>query len=143
MHAGIVKEDIKHKVQEACELAKKNRQQCSHIDTVLFLDEANTTEAIGLVKEIMCDHSMEGQPLQAIEGLKIIAACNPYRKYVLFLHVYCFIILKTPQGTHSFYSHIGKKLFEETSLTVFKMTCYIYIKIKCILFFIKLQFLML
>ena len=48
--------------------------------TVLFLDEANTTEAIGLVKEILCDHRMMGKPLDQHSGLKIIAACNPYRK---------------------------------------------------------------
>jgi hypothetical protein len=28
------------------------------MDTVLFFDEANTTEAIGVIKEIMCDKSL-------------------------------------------------------------------------------------
>ena len=31
--------------------------------TVLFFDEANTTEAIGLIKEIMCDGTCNGKPL--------------------------------------------------------------------------------
>ena len=48
--------------------------------TVLFFDEANTTEAIGLIKEIMCDKSMEGKKLKLCENLKMVAACNPYRK---------------------------------------------------------------
>jgi len=48
--------------------------------TVLFFDEANTTEAIGLIKEIMCDKSIAGKPLKLCENLKMIAACNPYRK---------------------------------------------------------------
>ena len=48
--------------------------------TVLFFDEANTTEAIGLIKEIMCDKTMEGQKLELCQNLKIVAACNPYRK---------------------------------------------------------------
>jgi len=52
------------------------------VDTVLFFDEANTTEAIGLIKEIICDKRMKGKPLLSADGLKVIAACNPYRKYV-------------------------------------------------------------
>lgn len=45
------------------------------------MDEANTTEAIGLVKEILCDGRIKGAPLRANSGLKIIAACNPYRRH--------------------------------------------------------------
>ncbi|KAF6025992.1 Rnf213 [Bugula neritina] len=51
------------------------------IYTILFLDEANTTEAIGLVKEILCDGSMRGKPLDKSSQLKVVAACNPYRKH--------------------------------------------------------------
>ncbi|XP_067940325.1 E3 ubiquitin-protein ligase RNF213-like [Watersipora subatra] len=50
------------------------------IYTVLFLDEVNTTEAIGLVKEIICDRRMNGVPLPHDSSLKIVAACNPYRR---------------------------------------------------------------
>ena len=59
------------------------------IYTILFLDEANTTEAIGLVKEILCDGRMRGEPLDTKSGLKIVAACNPYRRYTtsFLLHV--------------------------------------------------------
>ncbi|CAC5422253.1 RNF213 [Mytilus coruscus] len=49
--------------------------------TVLFFDEANTTEAIGVIKEIMCDKSLGGKPIHIHEQLKIVAACNPYRKH--------------------------------------------------------------
>lgn len=48
---------------------------------ILFLDEANTTEAIGLIKEIMCDLTCQGRPVDFSKGLKIIAAVNPYRKH--------------------------------------------------------------
>ena len=48
---------------------------------ILFYDEANTTEAIGLIKEIMCDLTCNGQPIEFKYGLKIIAACNPYKKH--------------------------------------------------------------
>ncbi|CAC5418278.1 RNF213 [Mytilus coruscus] len=43
--------------------------------------ETNTTEAIGVIKEIMCDRSLEGKPIKLHEKLKIVAACNPYRKH--------------------------------------------------------------
>ena len=49
-----------------------------NLDTVLFFDEANTTEAIGLIKEIMCDRRIHGRPIS--DDIKFIAACNPYRK---------------------------------------------------------------
>ena len=49
--------------------------------TVLFLDEANTTEAIGLIKEIMIDGRLNGKQLHFDRyGIDVIAACNPYRK---------------------------------------------------------------
>ena len=54
------------------------------IYTMLFFDEANTTDAIGLIKEILCDRRMRGVPLQEDTGLKIIAACNPYKRYYTF-----------------------------------------------------------
>ena len=50
------------------------------MDTVVFFDEANTTDAIGLIKEIMCDRRIHGKSVSA--DLKFIAACNPYRKLV-------------------------------------------------------------
>ena len=51
------------------------------MDTVVFFDEANTTDAIGLIKEIMCDRRIHGKTVS--EDLKFIAACNPYRKLVI------------------------------------------------------------
>ena len=67
---------------KAMEIAEKNIKKFGpNVYTVLFFDEANTTEAIGLIKEIMCDSSMEGEPLELSPSLKIVAACNPYRKY--------------------------------------------------------------
>ncbi len=51
-----------------------------NVDTVVFFDEANTTDAIGLIKEILCDRRLHGRPVS--EYLKFIAACNPYRRCV-------------------------------------------------------------
>jgi hypothetical protein len=44
------------------------------------MDEANTTEAIGSIKEILCDRHFSGKVIPSDAGLSIVAACNPYRK---------------------------------------------------------------
>ena len=91
VHGGTTADDIIRKVHKAEKLARANAEINGHMYTVLFFDEANTTEAIGLIKEIMCDGTMDGQPLQLSDKLKIVAACNPYRKYV---HVQFYFCLK-------------------------------------------------
>ncbi|XP_043958780.1 E3 ubiquitin-protein ligase rnf213-beta isoform X1 [Gambusia affinis] len=80
VHGGTTAEMIYRKVREAEVLAHKNQQQ-HNLDTILFFDEANTTEAIFAIKEILCDQTIKGEPLRPESGLKIIAACNPYRKH--------------------------------------------------------------
>ncbi|XP_052765375.1 E3 ubiquitin-protein ligase rnf213-alpha-like isoform X1 [Mya arenaria] len=81
VHGGTTHADIANKVEKADQLARKNAKQDHTIDTVLFFDEANTTEAIGLLKEIMCDRSLHGKRLDLSPNLKIVAACNPYRRH--------------------------------------------------------------
>ena len=68
------------KVREAEELALRNGSEFPDTQTVLFFDEANTTDAIGMIKEIMCDQTLQGKILPGMKRLKLIAACNPYRK---------------------------------------------------------------
>ncbi|XP_060108019.1 E3 ubiquitin-protein ligase RNF213-like [Heteronotia binoei] len=80
VHGGTTADAIYNKVREAEQLAIKNKQLCL-FDTILFFDEANTTAAVNSIKEILCDHTVEGQPLTHSSGLQIIAACNPYRKH--------------------------------------------------------------
>ena len=70
-------------MQNAEEKAEENRAK--NLSTVIFFDEANTTESIGLIKEIMCDRRLCGKPVS--QDLKFIAACNPYRRFVSI--VYC------------------------------------------------------
>ncbi|XP_060084373.1 E3 ubiquitin-protein ligase rnf213-alpha-like [Ylistrum balloti] len=82
VHGGTRTKDIIKKVKEAEKIARENADTYGHhIQTVLFFDEANTTEAIGLIKEIMCDRTIGGNQLKLCRSLKIIAACNPYRKH--------------------------------------------------------------
>ncbi|KAM6896925.1 E3 ubiquitin-protein ligase rnf213-beta [Xenentodon cancila] len=80
VHGGTTAQMIYRKVREAEALAALNRQM-HKLDTILFFDEANTTEAIFAIKEILCDRTVKGEPLKLESGLKIIAACNPYRKH--------------------------------------------------------------
>ncbi|XP_072028224.1 E3 ubiquitin-protein ligase rnf213-alpha-like [Amphiura filiformis] len=81
VHGGTTAKDILKKVKGAEEKARRNKQEFG-VDTVLFFDEANTTEAIGLIKEIMCDGRSNGEHINMADGaLKIVAACNPYRRH--------------------------------------------------------------
>ncbi|XP_072028880.1 E3 ubiquitin-protein ligase RNF213-like [Amphiura filiformis] len=80
IHGGTTMDDIIKEVEKAEEIALSNQEK--KINTVLFLDEANTTEAVGLIKEIMCDERIQGRPIETAGGyLNIIAACNPYRRH--------------------------------------------------------------
>lgn len=91
IHGGITADDIEAKVREAerqscvnknkmldCQIGVGENQLAS---AILFFDEANTTESIGLIKEIMCDRTCRGRPVVFSHGLKIIAAVNPYRRH--------------------------------------------------------------
>ena len=80
VHGGTTETDVMRKVEEAEKLAERNYLE-HKIDTVLFFDEANTSPAIGLIKEIMCDKRMYGRHIRTDIGLQFIAACNPYRKH--------------------------------------------------------------
>jgi hypothetical protein len=77
VHGGTTEGDIVEFITQAEDEAVKNVKEC--MDTVVFFDEANTTDAIGLIKEIMCDRRINGRPVS--DDLKFIAACNPYKKY--------------------------------------------------------------
>ena len=69
----------------------------------MFFDEANTTENIGLIKEIMCDRRLKGRQIN--DRVKFIAACNPYKKLVVkicihsYMHTaldyFCYITINT------------------------------------------------
>ncbi|XP_036924176.1 E3 ubiquitin-protein ligase RNF213 isoform X2 [Sturnira hondurensis] len=80
VHGGTTADMIYARVREAESLAVVNKQE-HQLDTVLFFDEANTTEAISCIKEALCDRTVDGRRLAEGSGLHIIAACNPYRKH--------------------------------------------------------------
>ncbi|XP_030005629.1 E3 ubiquitin-protein ligase rnf213-alpha-like [Sphaeramia orbicularis] len=80
VHGGTTPNIIHTRVREAEKNASANKQEYK-FDTVLFFDEANTTEAISSIKEVLCDQTVNGESLTPDCGLQIIAACNPYRKH--------------------------------------------------------------
>lgn len=80
VHGGTTSEMIYTKVREAEDIASINKADYG-FDSVLFFDEANTTEAISSIKEVLCDKTVKGETLTPHSGLQIIAACNPYRKH--------------------------------------------------------------
>ena len=89
VHGGTTKSDIEKAVRKAEVLASKEALGYANEDknttkevfgTVLFFDEANTTEHINLIKEIVCDRSMHGNKLH--DDLRMVAACNPYRRLI-------------------------------------------------------------
>ena len=79
VHGGVTEEDVIKFMTIAEGEARKNKE--NGLDTVVFFDEANTTDAIGLIKEIMCDRRIHGRPV--FEHINFIAACNPYRRFAL------------------------------------------------------------
>lgn len=80
VNGGTTIQGIQKKVEEAQELAKTNIKK--QLDTLLFFDEANTTEAIHAIKEIICDKTLNGKNFDCKScRIKIIASCNPYKKH--------------------------------------------------------------
>ncbi|XP_046860852.1 E3 ubiquitin-protein ligase rnf213-alpha-like [Xenia sp. Carnegie-2017] len=80
VHGGTSYDEIEKKVAEAEILASCNQK--INVDTILFFDEANTTDAIDLIKEIMVDRRVKGRYIDPkLTSLHFIAACNPYRKH--------------------------------------------------------------
>ncbi|KAM9258624.1 E3 ubiquitin-protein ligase rnf213-alpha-like [Morus bassanus] len=79
VHGGTTSKTIQEKVRQAMELAHANEKE-HNIDTVLFFDEANTSEAVFAIKEVLCDHSVNGKQIST-DRLKVVAACNPYKRH--------------------------------------------------------------
>ncbi|XP_055559911.1 E3 ubiquitin-protein ligase rnf213-alpha-like isoform X6 [Falco cherrug] len=79
VHGGTTSKNIQEKVRQAMELALTNEKE-HNVDTVLFFDEANTSEAIFAIKEVLCDRSVNGMRIST-DRLKVVAACNPYKRH--------------------------------------------------------------
>ena len=63
------------RLKELGELLDSSRHRQATI--CMFFDEINTSSCMGVFKELLIDHSIDGQPLP--DNLVIVAACNPAR----------------------------------------------------------------
>lgn len=74
IHGGIEENDVIHFTLAVIEKAKANPLNKYWI----FYDEINTTDCMGLFKEIQCDRTIHG--IELPQNISIISACNPYMK---------------------------------------------------------------
>ncbi|XP_004363423.1 hypothetical protein CAOG_03695 [Capsaspora owczarzaki ATCC 30864] len=81
VHGGISEADIIAAVERAEAIAEYRCSRGDERDTVLFLDEVNTCNHLGLIKELLCDGRIAGRSINSNLRLRIVAACNPYRRH--------------------------------------------------------------
>ena len=79
MHGGVTSAIISDKIAEAEEQAIINKAVDDKFETIVFFDEANATSEIDLIREIMCNHTINGRRINS--SIRFIAAVNPYRKH--------------------------------------------------------------
>ena len=75
IHAGITDEQIVNFIERVTnEVIEEKRQDEL---TWIFFDEINTCNSLGLITEIMCNHSYLGKKIN--DNFVFLGACNPYR----------------------------------------------------------------
>ncbi|KAF0977943.1 hypothetical protein FDP41_003265 [Naegleria fowleri] len=79
MHSGITADQIRKEIHEILEKKRKCLEQgIPDLITVVFIDELNTTSCMGMIKELMIDHSLDGVKLP--KSIFFIGAINPKNK---------------------------------------------------------------
>uniref|UniRef100_A0A0G4FFV2 CBM20 domain-containing protein n=1 Tax=Chromera velia CCMP2878 TaxID=1169474 RepID=A0A0G4FFV2_9ALVE len=106
IHGGTKVDDVRLVVEIAEQRAEENWREWQIEETTVFFDEVNASDeaVVGLVKEILCDGTVDGRPIRGgvcewqyrdggrsaacgggnrIPGslLFFVAACNPYRRH--------------------------------------------------------------
>ncbi|ETN98579.1 hypothetical protein RFI_38913, partial [Reticulomyxa filosa] len=74
VHGGFTRTDIRQIVRDCTE--QFNMQGLKEM--WIFLDEINTSPDLGWFKELICNHTIDG--INIPKAVKIIGACNPYRR---------------------------------------------------------------
>ena len=77
IYSGLDFIDIDDFLKDNKLYADLNNSNENRMNTILFLDEINTTNCINLLCELFVEHSFLGRRLKP--NVFIIAACNPYR----------------------------------------------------------------
>ena len=75
IHAGTTDQKIISFIEEVNEKVKKEGDE--NKITWIFFDEINTCNSLGLITEIMCNHTYLGKKIN--ENFVFLGACNPYR----------------------------------------------------------------
>ncbi|PAA90242.1 hypothetical protein BOX15_Mlig007869g1 [Macrostomum lignano] len=80
-HAGVEQEEIVKRIRSASGIAKEKYKEFVYSNACdgvvwVFLDEINTCEHLGLLKEAICHKKLLGERLPP--NLRLMAACNPY-----------------------------------------------------------------
>ena len=75
IHAGTTDEKIVSFLEEVNKKVAKDKAE--NEITWIFFDEINTCNSLGLITEIMCNHTYLGKKLN--ENYVFLGACNPYR----------------------------------------------------------------
>ena len=78
IHAGITNEIIMEHMQHFIKKSQELIGQGPDKRLWVFLDEFNTTPNIGLLKEIICERTLLGEPLPG--NMVFLGACNPQRR---------------------------------------------------------------
>ena len=73
IHAGTTDKDIVEFIENVLEKEKNGKNELIWV----FLDEINTCNSLGLITEIICNHTYLGKKID--ERFIFLAACNPYR----------------------------------------------------------------
>ena len=76
IHAGITDEEIVSFIDKITQEVKEKGKE--NVKIWVFLDEINTCNSLGLITEIICNHTYLGKKIN--DNFIFIAACNPYRK---------------------------------------------------------------
>eukprot|EP00978_Attheya_sp_CCMP212_P019243 scaffold53665_cov59-Attheya_sp.AAC.6 len=76
VHAALTEGQVLSKFEDIRRIARKLRH--TNAVVVVFLDEINTSSIMGLFKEIVIDHFICGDALEA--NIVVVSACNPARK---------------------------------------------------------------
>ena len=77
IHAGTTDEKIVSFIEEIDKKVKEEDAEDKNKITWIFFDEINTCNSLGLITEIMCNHTYLGKKIN--ENYVFLGACNPYR----------------------------------------------------------------
>ena len=79
VHAGTTDEDLMNFLTKEKLLEEHQNEYDNDKNIWVFLDEINTCNSMGVIKEMFTNHSILGKKI--LKQVRFIAACNPYRKY--------------------------------------------------------------